>query len=58
MDITQTKGLSGLYLCCEDRRNRETYDLDKDNIVEICKICRRRHFTMVAETGEVGIKHF
>jgi len=58
MDITKTKGLSGLYLCCEDRRNRETCESDKDNIIEICKLCRRRHFTMIADVGVVGIEVF
>lgn len=55
MDISQTRGKSGLYLCCEDRGNREVFMLDADNKIEVCKVCRRRHYEMSVDVGVVGI---
>lgn len=57
MDITKIKGKSGLYLCCEDRRNREEQYLD-DEKMEICRKCGRKHYELSVDTGRLGIMFY
>lgn len=47
-------GKSGLYLCCEDRRNRVAQYLD-DEKYEVCRACGRRHYDINVDPGVIGI---
>ncbi len=59
-------GQTGLRDCCADKSNREkVYEMNVDEqgegpemsrLIEVCKICDRRHFTIKAEPGVIGIE--
>ncbi len=56
----------GLNECCADRSNRErVYEMTVDSegkgpemasLIEVCKICDRRHYTIQADPGKFGIE--
>lgn len=56
----------GLKECCADRSNREQiYEMlvddqgrgpDEATLIEVCKVCGCRHYTISADPGKFGIE--
>ncbi len=42
--------------CCQKPENLERKRLAPDLVVDICKICGAKHYTLKAEPGKLGTK--